>query len=49
MADGYKVKALNVEELKDLIIKVVRMSDKKDQIIDEIKNIPRKIGNEGFV
>ncbi|MBS3108221.1 hypothetical protein J4468_04920 [Candidatus Woesearchaeota archaeon] len=39
IADRYKIKILSSEELKDLLIKFVRMSDKKDQqkVIDEIK------------
>src|SRR3989344_7790262 len=50
IADGFKIKILQKEELNDLLIKFVRMSNKKDQqkIIDEIKNILRKIGEEGF-
>ena len=50
ITDGYKVKFLKVEELKSLIIKFVRMSGKKDQekTIEEIKNVLRKIGSEGF-
>lgn len=50
VTDGYKLKFLKVEELKDLIIKVVRMSEKKDQqkTIDQIKSILRSLGEEGF-
>ncbi|MFH1510211.1 MAG: hypothetical protein ABIF10_00845 [Candidatus Woesearchaeota archaeon] len=50
ITDGYKVKFLKAEELKDLIIKVVRMSEKKDQnkVIEEIKHILRSLGEEGF-
>ncbi len=50
IADGHKLKFLQASDLKDLLIKFVRMSDKKDQqkVIDEIKNILRKIGSEGF-
>lgn len=50
IADGFKIKMLQVEELKDLLIKFVRMSDKKTQqkVIDEIKVILRKFGEEGF-
>jgi hypothetical protein len=50
ITDSYKVKFLQVNELKDLIIKFVRMSDKKSQqkVIDEIKNILRLLGNGGF-
>ena len=41
---------LQIEELKDLMIKFVRMSDKKTQqkVIDEIKEILRKFGEQGF-
>ena len=50
ITDGYKLKVLKVEELKDLLIKFVRMSDKKSQqkTIDEIKNVLRSLGDEGF-
>ncbi|MBI2044250.1 hypothetical protein HYT24_02705 [Candidatus Pacearchaeota archaeon] len=50
ITDGHKLKFLQASDLKDLLIKFVRMSDKKDQqkVIDEIKNILRKIGSEGF-
>ena len=41
---------LKREELSDLMIKFVRMSDKKNQqkVIEEIKDVLRKIGEEGF-
>jgi len=50
ITDGYKVKFLLAKELKDLIIKFVRMSNKKDQqkTIKEIKTVLRKLGEEGF-
>lgn len=50
VSDGYKIKMLQKEELADLLIKFVRMSDKKTQqrVIDEIKEILRKFGEEGF-
>ena len=50
ITDGYKIKVLAVNELNDLLIKFVRMSDKKTQqkTIDEIKDILRKLGEEGF-
>jgi hypothetical protein len=50
ITDGYKLKMLLKEELNDLLIKFVRMSDKKDQqkVIDEIKKILRNLGEEGF-
>jgi len=50
LADGYKIKFLKVDELQDLILKFVRMSDKKDQqkVIEEIKTVLRSLGSEGF-
>jgi len=50
ITDGYKIKMLQKEELNDLLIKFVRMSDKKDQqkVIDEIKRILRELGEERF-
>ena len=50
ITDGYKVKFLKAEELKDLLIKFVRMSEKKDQqkTIEEIKHILRSLGEDGF-
>lgn len=50
ITDGYKLKFLKIEELRDLLIKFVRMSDKKDQreVIEEIKIILRNFGEDGF-
>ena len=50
ITDGYKLKVLKVQELKDLLIKFIRMSEKKDQqkTIEEIKNVLRSLGEEGF-
>ena len=50
IADGFKLKFLSTEDLTDLFIKFVRMSDKKDQqqTINEIKQVLQKIGSEGF-
>jgi hypothetical protein len=50
VTDRYKVKFLSADELKDLIIKFVRMSDKKEQqeTIEQIKDVLRKIGDGGF-
>ena len=50
VTDNYKVKFLSAEKLRDLIIKFVRMSEKKNQqkTIDEIKEVLRTLGNEGF-
>lgn len=48
--DGNKLKVFSREELTDLLIKFTRMSDKKSQqkVIDEIKDILRKFGQEKF-
>ncbi|MEM3126779.1 MAG: hypothetical protein QW331_01785 [Candidatus Woesearchaeota archaeon] len=50
VTDGFKVRFLKIEELKNLIIKFVRMSDKKDQqkTIEEIKHVLRNLGEERF-
>lgn len=50
IADGHKLKVFNKEELTELLIRFVRMSDKKYQqkTIDEIKTILRKIGPIGL-
>ena len=50
ITDGYKIKFLETEELKDLIIKFVRMSEKNNQqkVINEIKNVLIRLGEEGF-
>ncbi len=50
ITDGYRVKILKNDELSDLLIKFVRMSDKDKQqkVIDEIKDVLRKLGGEGF-
>ena len=47
---GYKIKFLKEEELSDLIIKFIRMSDKKSQqkVIEGIKDVLRKLGEKGF-
>lgn len=48
ITDGFKIKMLQKEELEDLLIKFVGMSDKKNQqkVIDEIKYVLRKFGGE---
>lgn len=50
IADGYKLKFLSNEELTDLLLKFIRMSDKKQQqkTINEIKHILKIIGPKGF-
>ena len=46
IVDGQKIKAVDEEELTDLLLRFVRMSDKKhqQQTIDEIRLILRTIG-----
>src|SRR3989344_3122427 len=50
ITEGYKLKVMNESELKNLLIKFVKMSNKKDQqkTINEIKKILLNIGFEGF-
>jgi len=50
IADGFKIKFMKKEELNNLLIKFIRMSDKKSQqkTIDEIKHILRTLGEGGF-
>ena len=50
VTDNFKVKFLSIRKLKNLIIKFVRMSEKKNQqkVIDEIKHVLRNLGEEGF-
>ncbi len=50
ITDGYKLKVLKAEELRDLLIQFVKMSEKKDQqkTIEEIKHVLRNLGEEGF-
>ncbi len=50
ITDGFKLKLLKIEELTDLMIKFVRMSDKNSQqkTINEIKIVLRRLGEEGF-
>ncbi|HKL24577.1 MAG TPA: type II toxin-antitoxin system RelE/ParE family toxin [Candidatus Nanoarchaeia archaeon] len=50
IVDGHKLKIYSKEELTDLLMKFVRMSDKKTQqkTIEEIKKILIKIGKESF-
>ncbi len=48
--DEHKLKIFSKEELEDLLIRFVRMSDKKTQqkTIDEIKSILRNLEKEDF-
>jgi len=50
VTDNFKIRFLTTNELKDTIIKFVRISEKKDQqkTIEEIKQILRNLGEEGF-
>jgi len=50
ITDGFKIKILQKEELNDLLIKFVRLSNKKDQqkVINEIKYILKELGEENF-
>ena len=50
ITDGYKLKVMNKSSLVDLLIKFVRMSDKKTQqeTINEIKKVLLKFGLDGF-
>lgn len=45
ITDGFKIKFLRVTDLKSLVIKFVRMSDKKNQkkVISEIKDVLSKL------
>ncbi len=45
VTDAFKVKFLGIEELENLLIKFVRMSDKKKQqkVIEEIRDFLMKI------
>ncbi len=50
ITDGYKLKIMDEPNLVDLLIRFVRMSDKKDQqeTINEIRRILLNFGPEGF-
>ena len=50
ITNGFKVKFLGIKDLQDLLIKFIRMSNKKSQqkTIEEIKAVLRKFGAEGF-
>ena len=50
LVDGNKLRVLSEEELVDLLIRFVRMSDKKSQqkVIDEIMFVLRKVGARGL-
>ena len=50
ITDGYKLRVMDETQLADLLIRFIRMSDKKEQqkIINEIKNILLHFGTAGF-
>lgn len=50
ITDGFKLKCLGGDELVDVLIRFVRMSDKKSQqkVINEIREILQKIGVAGL-
>ena len=50
LTDGHVLKFGNKEEISNLLIKFVRMSDKKNQqkVINEIKEILENLGFESF-
>jgi hypothetical protein len=50
IVDGYTLKFVDTKELQDLLLRFVRMSDKKRQkkTIESIKDILRNIGPTGF-
>ncbi len=50
ITDGFKLKIMDKEKLVDLLIRFVKMSDKKEQqkTIDEIRKILIKFGSKGF-
>ena len=51
ITDGFKLKCMSEQYLIDLLLRFVRMSDKKHQqaTINEIKHILRSIGPQGFM
>ncbi len=50
ITDGFKLKCAGKEELVDLLLRFVRMSDKKhqQQTINEIKYLLKTIGTDAF-
>ena len=51
LTNGYKLKLVDEESLTEILIKFVKMSNKKEQqkTINEIKNILKKIGEKIFL
>lgn len=50
VTDGFKLKCLSKEDLADLLLRFVRMSDKRgqQQTINEIRYILSVVGPDGF-
>ncbi len=50
IVEEHKLKVFSREELTDLLIRFVRMSDKREQqkVIDEIKSVLRNLDNKDF-
>jgi len=50
ITDAYQVRFLKLEELQDLLLQFVRLSDKKSQqkVIDEIRELLISLGPLGF-
>ncbi len=50
ITDGFKIKCIDEASLVDLLLRFVRMSDKKYQqaAINEIKHVLKTIGPQGF-
>jgi hypothetical protein len=50
ITNGFKLKVLNGREVVDILMRFVRMSDKKSQqkVINEIREILQKVGVSGF-
>ncbi len=50
ITDGFRLKCTSEEDLVDLLLRFVRMSDKKTQnkVIQEIKDVLIKMGPSGF-
>lgn len=50
ITNGFKIKLLGKDELENLLIKFVKMSDKKNQqkIIDEIRHVLRNLREDNF-
>ena len=50
LVEGFRLKVVSAKELTDLLLRVVRISDKKhqQQTINEIKHILKRLGPSGF-